>query len=399
MIEQRLRDALRDEAAPDRTAQDRTWRTVHAAYVQREPQPRAPRRPVRRVVAVTAALLIVFVAVTSGAPGDALARWVERVLGTDRPVARPALVAVPGGGRLLVAARPGLWVVAPDGAKRLLGRYEAGSWSPRGLFVLAWRGRDLSAVEPGGRVRWSLSRTEEIRSASWSPPDGFRVAYLTGSQLRIVNGDGTGDRRYATASARVSPAWRPGRGHVLAYADSAGRVRVAAVDERRRRWRSGRLRGLRRLAWSPSGDRLLALTATRLIIFNGAGDVVRERALRAGGQAQDAAWAPKGDRIALARHDARRERSDIVLVTPARSGAQRLLFSGPGRFGRLAWSPDGRRLLVPWPRADQWLFLQPGSAAPVTAVANIAGQFDPAAAQPRFAAIAGWCCSTARGAP
>jgi hypothetical protein len=50
----------------------------------------------------------------------------------------------------------------------------------------------------------------------------------------------------------------------------------------------------------------------------------------------------------------------------------RVLFSGPGRFGRVAWSPSGRRLLVPWPDADQWLFL--GAAHP-SSVANIAAQF------------------------
>ncbi|HEV2787217.1 MAG TPA: hypothetical protein VGV67_12545 [Solirubrobacteraceae bacterium] len=395
MNEQRLRDELRGEGSPDRAARERAWRTVRAAYVQREPQS-PPHGPWRRVAAVTAVLLAVAVAVTTSAPGDAVARWVKRVLGAGQPDARPALVSVPGGGRLLVAARPGLWVVAPDGAKRLLGRYDDGAWSPRGLFVLAWRGRELNALEPGGRVRWSLSREGTIRSASWSPVDGFRVAYVSGSQLRIVNGDGTGDRRYGTASARVAPAWRPGSGHALAYADSGGRVRVAAVDARRQQWRSTPLRGLRRLAWSPGGERLLALTATRLVVFDDDGDVMQERGLGAAGRAQDAAWAPSGGRIALLRHDPRRERSDIVLMT---SGGQRLLFSGPGRFGRLAWSPDGRRLLVPWPQADQWLFLRAGTAPRVTAVANIAAQFHPGASHPRFPANAGWCCPGKRGRP
>jgi hypothetical protein len=50
----------------------------------------------------------------------------------------------------------------------------------------------------------------------------------------------------------------------------------------------------------------------------------------------------------------------------------RVLFSGPGRFGHVAWSPFGRRLLVPWPDADQWLFL--GAARP-SSVAHIAAQF------------------------
>ena len=393
----RLREELRRGAPADADARERTWRTVRAAFAEHEPQP--PRRPLRHVVVVAVVLACVAVAIGTSGPGDALARFVERVLGTGQPGARPALISVPGGGRLLVAADPGVWVIAPDGAKRLLGRYDAAGWSPRGLFVLAWRDRELTALEPGGRVRWSLSRAQPIRSASWSPGDGFRVAYLSGSRLRIVNGDGTGDRDHGAALARVAPAWRPGERHVLAYADAAGRIRVEDVDTRRRLWRSSRVDGLRRLAWAPGGGRLLALTARRVVIFDRGGRIRAARALGGAAVAQDAAWAPAGDRVAVARYDPRRERSDVVLIAPAAGGRQRLLFSGPGRFGVLAWSPDARRLLVPWPTANQWLFLRAGAAPRVTAVANIAAQFDPGAAQPRFPRVAGWCCASRRSGP
>jgi hypothetical protein len=391
MNERGLRDELRDGAAPDPGARERTWRTVRAAYAEHEPRP--ARRPLRYVAVAAAVLALVAVALGTSAPGDALARLVDRVLGTGEPDARPALISVPGGGRLLVAAEPGVWVIAPDGAKRLLGRYDDATWSPRGRFVLAWRGRELTALEPGGRLRWSLSRAQPIRSAAWSPGDGFRVAYLTGARLRIVNGDGTGDRDLAAARARVAPAWRPGAEHVLAYADRAARIRVADVDAQRGRWRSAPIARLRRLAWSPGGKRLLALTADRVLVFDRTGRLLQDRALRGAAVADDAAWAPAGDRIAIARHDPRRARSDVVLLTPGVRGRHRLNFSGPGRFGELAWSPDGRRLLVPWPTADQWLFLRPGAAPRVAAVANIAAQFDPGAAAPAFPGIAGWCCA------
>ena len=397
MNEQRLRGALRAGEPPDPAARDRAWRTVRAAYDQYEPRP--PRRPGRAVLVAVAVLAVVVVAVSSTAPGDAVARWVQRVLGTGQPDARPALVSVPGGGQLLVTARPGVWVVAPDGTKRLLGRYDSAAWSPHGLFALAWRGGELTAVEPTGQARWSLARSGRIRAAAWSPVDGFRVAYVVSSQLRIVNGDGTGDRRYGTALARVAPAWRPDNAHVLAYADGAGRVRVAAVDARQTLWRSGRIDGLRKVAWSPDGRRLLALTPTRLLILSAAGELVAQRSIGAGTRAKDAAWTPDGQHIAVSRHHPARQRSDIVLVRPRAPDRQQLLFTGPGRFGRLVWSPEGRWLLVPWPDADQWLFLRTGDNSAVRAVANIARQFDPGTHEPAFPVLAGWCCRPDRDEP
>ena len=66
-----------------------------------------------------------------------------------------------------------------------------------------------------------------------------------------------------------------------------------------------------------------------------------------------------------------------------------LVFSGPGRIDELAWSPDGRWLLLGWRAADQWLFVRPGTRA-VRAASRISEQFRSS----RFPTIAGWCCSS-----
>ncbi len=68
------------------------------------------------------------------------------------------------------------------------------------------------------------------------------------------------------------------------------------------------------------------------------------------------------------------------------------LFSGPGRLGTPAWSPDGSRILTPWPEANQWLFLQPDGDGPVATVANIAQQFAPGVTRPAFPDSVTWCC-------
>jgi dipeptidyl aminopeptidase/acylaminoacyl peptidase len=384
--EQRLREELR-QAPIDDGARARALGVVRAAFVEVDPAPR--RRlwaPALAVAACVLAVAVVGVAVSE--PGDAVARWVREVLGVGRDGARPALVRVPGGGRLLVTSegRRGAWVVSADGSRRRLGDYAGASWSPHGRFVVAWRGGELRALEPGGKVRWSLERRGRIAVARWSRGLGYRVAYVSGRSLRVVAGDGTGDRRHAPAAA-VAPAWRPDGAHVLAYVDRRNHVRVVDVDSRRELWRSRQVEGgVSELAWSPDGRRLLVAAPDGWRLLGADGLVLAARPRVAVG---DVAWARGGKRFVMVRRAL--DGSDVVLVNPA--GRSRLLFSGPGRFGRVAFSPDGRRLLVPWPEADQWLFVSPSRGGHVGAVANIGRQFARDSRNGPFPDAVEWCCS------
>ena len=380
MSQERLRQALRDAPVDDAGARARSLRVVRAAF--REAQPVRPRRRRAPVAALAVIVACAAIAAAVGTPGDAVARWVRDVLGAGREDARPALVRVPGGGRLLVSSPGGAWAVSAEGSRRRLGGYAGASWSPHGRFAVAWRGGELWAVEPGGRVRWSLARPRRITAARWGPVDGFRIAYLAGTGLRVVNGDGTGDRPLGRARARVAPAWRPDDAHVLAYADGRDRVRVVAVDSGRELWRTGAVPGVRQLAWSPDGSRLLVATGERVVLLGRSGRALAQRRL----VSDDVAWSPGGGRVAAVRR--RGPRGEVVLADPAGRTRPRVLFTGPGRFGPVAWSPSGRRLLVPWPEADQWLFLDTGSGARTTAVANIGRQFG------RFPERVEWCCSS-----
>ena len=395
MNERELRAALRDAVPVDEDARQRAWRVVQAAYAEHEPRRRRPRR---RLLALAVAAALVPVAAGGGAaasaPDSAVGQWVRGVLGVGEPDAEAALVRVPGGGRLLVQGGDGTWVVSADGAKRRLGAYAGASWSPNGLFVIAWRGRELTALDPAGRVRWSLAREERVDRARWAPVDGFRIAYLAGGDLRVVNGDGTDDHRYASARRDVAPAWRPDDTHVLAYVDARDRVNVDAVDSRRRLWRSAPLGAPIRLAWSADGQRLLAATRRQVTVFDGSGRPRGAQAMPAGFALQDAEWAPSGQEVAIVRRSPAAGRSEVLLLDAARGLRGRVLFTGPGRFGALAWSPRGERLLIGWPDADQWLFLRPHGRGALTAVANIARQFTPGATSPPSPGSVLWCCAT-----
>ena len=392
MNERELRAALPEAAGDDGEARARAWRVVRAAYAADRPHVRRGRWPAAIAAAVVLATAAAVGGAAARAPHSSIGHLVRDVLGAGAPRARPALGRLPGGGRLLVDTGTSAWVVAADGSRRRLGAYAGAAWSPHGLYVVAWGHRVLSALDPRGGVRWSLTRPQPVTAARWAPGDGFRIAYLSGGALRIVAGDGTGDRRYAPARESVSPAWRPGAQHVLAYADRAGRIEVAAVDARRRLWRSAPLLGVVQLAWSPRGDRLLALTTRHVLLFDAAGRRLAVRALPAGTAGIRAAWAPDGREVALVRGGGTAGRRSEVVLLHAAALRGRPLFAGPGRFGGLTWSPDGRTLLVAWGDADQWLFLRAAGAGRLAAVAGIARQFSPGASRPPFPRAVAWCC-------
>jgi hypothetical protein len=386
---------LRSLRAPDEgEAALRSWELAAAEFEGVEPaaRPRAPRR--RALVAAIAAAAVAALAISPA--GATVARWVgDRFSSPGVKHARPALVSLPAPGRLLVESRDGAWVVSSDGSKRLLGPYRDATWSPHGLFVAAVRGHSLIALDTRGHVRWALPRVPRPELPSWSPGDGFRVAYLTGSSLRVVAGDGTGDRLLARGAASVAPAWRPGRtgSHVLSYATPAGEVVTRNADSGRVLWRASVAASS--LQWSANGRTLMVLGPRRLELLDGrTGAVLKLLSTGTGLRFSGAQISPNGRTLALARYEVAADRSSVFLMkVHSRSWSARQAFAGLGRFDSVRWSPNGRWLLVSWRDADQWLFLRSAPAQRLTAVSSIGRAFEPDRTGPaRFPMAGGWCC-------
>jgi hypothetical protein len=378
MTERRLRRALEDLHLPSAETEERGWQMVRAAFAEREPVPR--RIPVRPVLAL--ALLGVLVAAVASPPGRAVLGSVREAIGVER--AQPSLFALPAKGRLLVTSPAGAWVVADDGAKRLLGRYAEASWSPFGRFVIAARQHELVALEPDGTVRWQLAR-RNVRFPRWGGTRAdTRIAYLTGSRLHVVAGDGTGDVDAGglPAAAAVAPAWQPGARHIVAYVTTRGRVYLYAADGGAVVWRSAPFAGARQLTWSADGRRLILVTRDRLILF-AAGRPEPLSVTTLPGML-GAAFDPAGRRVAVVRA------RDVLLLDADRlplRGRPERIFAGAGRLAGVAWAPDGRWLLVTWPDADQWVFMRSSGPHRLDAVSNVAEQFQGPAS------LAGWCCA------
>ncbi len=325
-------------------AEERVWRIVRAAYEERTPTPRS-RHLWRPVVAV--ALVAAVAGVLASPPGRAVLSSLRRAVGVEK--AQRALFSLPAPGRLLVESSEGPWVVQADGSKRLLGSYRQAAWSPFGRFVVATRRDELATLEPNGKVHWTLARPDVHDPAWGGTRTDTRIAYLTTSRLHVVAGDGTDDvdAAGAPAAARVAPAWRPGVPFVLAYADTRGRVSAYELSGALR-WRSAPLPRPRLLEWSDDGKLVLVVTADKVAVLRGGRPVsVRFERVR------DAAFRPGTHDVAVIRR--RGAASEVVL-------GSRVLFRGPGELRDLAWSPDGRWLLVTWPTANQWVFLRVGSA-------------------------------------
>ena len=289
-------------------AEERAWNVVGAAFEERVPSPR--ERKVWRPVVVLAAVAVVAGAVASP-PGQAVLDSIREAVGIER--AQPALFSLPAPGRLLVESADGVWVVQADGSKRRLGGWREASWSPFGRFVVVARANELAALEPDGDVRWSLARPR-VRFPRWAGDRiDTRIAYVSGKSLRVVAGDGTGDRLLRRNVASVAPAWLPGEGFRLAYTDRAGRTVVVDAD-------TGRV-------------------------------------------------LPPAAPPATAGTIQKRGASSEVVVDG------RVVFRGTGEFRDVARSPDGRWLLVTWPTADQWVFVRTAGQRKIEAVSGITRQF------------------------
>jgi hypothetical protein len=371
----------RDPAPGEREAGERSWEVVRSAFEERTPAPR--RRDWRPIVAIAAAAAVVAAALSP--PGLAVLDSLRDAVGGEEN-AKPALFSLPTSGRLLVNSEQGAWVVQRDGSKRLLPGYRDASWSPHGRFLAAVHGQELRALEPDGDVHWSVARPE-VELPRWSNAGGGdeRIAYLAAPALRVIGGDGRGDRVLARNVARVAAAWRP-RSHVLAYVDDADRVVVVDADRGRRQWSARAQQPPVALEWSPTGRYLLARGPSTITIFGADGRGRLDPLAPPAAPVLDAAFAPSADALAFVQ----RARGQSVLwfyprLRPDGTAASRV-FAGAGTLERVVWSPDGRWLLLGWPSADEWLFIRSAKVRKVVPVAGIGEAFG-AETQ-----IAGWCC-------
>ncbi len=412
-----IRERLEHAPVPgEREAEERAWEVVRAAYADRSPAPATARYGRFAAALASAAALAALVLSPAGAD---VRDWISDTIDPGVKNAEPALTSLPAPGRLLVESARGPWIVNEDGSKRLLGDYEQATWSPQGLFAAVTAGRELTAVvadpeyagQPIGTPRWSVTQARPVSDPAWAP-SGFRVAYLSGSALHVIVGDGTDDRVIDPSVSRVAPAWRPqapadlrahpdGVGtHRLAYVDADGTVRIVDVDSGRlisNSTGSARADPGAELLWAPDGRRLVVLSRHGISGLEPAANTTFSIDFPGTPVHTAGAFVPDTEALAVANlYDGDgRVRSEVTLwrfgddPVPAREG----VFAGRGRVTEITPSPDGRWLLLASRDADQWIFIRiaDGKLKPIDAIAS---QFDPGGSGPApFPGVAGWCCT------
>lgn len=397
-----LRRRLCDAPIPEEhEARARGWRMVQAAYGERRPSTARTSAPRRLAIAFAAAAIVLAVVLTPA--GAKVVDFVSDVVRPNAKEARP-LTSLPAPGSLLVQSQQGPWVFHRDGSQRLLGNYRQATWSPNGIFVAAASTHQLTAVEPDtGTVHWSINGRHPT-DPRWAPGDGYRVAYRTGSSMRVVAGDGTHDHLLDASVAPTPPAWRPATNCpptsasgpcILALAKPDGAVQMVDADSGEVLWASGPGPVPQLIDWSADSSLVVALSATELRVFSaGDGSPIRTVRLPAGMRATDGAFAPVGKSFAvtgITRHG--HSKALLIPLGAARTKARSLL-ADPGTFTDLSWSPDGHWLLIAWRDTDAWLFLNPEHPGHIETAGQISQQFSPGSSRPAgFPRPVGWCCT------
>jgi hypothetical protein len=389
--------ALKGIRAPDEPgAESRAWPVIQSAYARRAPT--VPNTSRRRIAWVMPAAVLAALALAFSPAGASVRRWINDALGV--PHAARMLGSLPSAGSLLVAGQQGTWTVAADGATRRLGPWRQAAWSPHGLFVAGAGANELAAIDPRGALQWKLARPL-VSDPVWYPPSGFRIAYRSGRTLRVVAGDGSGDHMLAGAVASLAPAWRPDHPYELSYIDASGRLVTRDGDTARTIWTAKGPAHPTALGWSSDGRRLLVVSSTSARVYDPRGRLVTTISAPTETPILNGSISPDGHELALVRGGSSDEvvlanLANVKNVASPQPQLQRVLSEDGLR--QVDWSPDGRWLLVSWPRADQWVFVRVVGKPRIAAVSRIAQQFAVGRAAHGFPHTEGWCCTAAGAA-
>jgi hypothetical protein len=112
-----------------------------------------------------------------------------------------------------------------------------------------------------------------------------------------------------------------------------------------------------KLQWSEDGTLLLAVSGIGLDVYDANGHVVAESM-----GVDDATFVGRTHRVAVLR-----DGSAFVLGSAP-------VFRATG-LRQILSSPDGHRLLLTWPAADQWVFVRVAAPHTLSAVSGITRQF------------------------
>jgi TolB protein len=235
-----------------------------------------------------------------------------------------------------------------------------------------------------GSGRTKLVDAEQFGDYRWSP-DGSRIAYAAArsqggdvfSDVWIIRPDASGKLRLVVNAE--SPTWSPDGSQIAYFSDRADlHIRIVNSDGSGDRRLTPRQLGAFQPAWSPDGARIAFVSldpnGIRLINPDGSGLVDLTHGL---GQEDTPTWSPDGSKIAFNTGPLDESlESDVAVINRDGSGRTNLT-NRPGFDLSPDWSPDGSRIVyVRAEDSDNEIFVMNADGTGMKNVSNRPDSFD-----------------------
>ena len=265
----------------------------------------------------------------------------------------------------------GLYVVNVDGSGKqhlTSARYSTPAWSPDGGKIAFGVGSNVWVMNADGSEPLNLTPQPGADSDPVWSPDGRRIAFVRDNDIWLMNADGSGQRRLARhAWLSSAPTWSPD-GRKLAFGSetatapfgvSTPDIHVVNADGSGQRNLTRNPAHDSDPAWSPDGRKITFVRNFEIYVMNADGSG-QQNLTRNPAHDLAPAWSPDGQRIVFERRLARRQYGrcpgcggatifEVHVMNADGSGPRRLTRNAgqvhDGAIGaRPRWSPDGRQI-------------------------------------------------------
>ena len=265
----------------------------------------------------------------------------------------------------------GLYVVNADGSgkqKLTPARYSTPAWSPDGRKIAFGAGSNVWVMNADGSEPLNLTPQPGTDSDPVWSPDGRRIAFVRDNDIWLMNADGSGQRRLARhAWLSSAPTWSPD-GRKLAFGSetatapfgvSTPEIHVVNADGSGQRNLTRNPAHDSDPAWSPDGRKITFVRNFEIYVMNADGSG-QQNLTRSPAHDFAPAWSPDGQRIVFERRLARRQYGacpgcggatifEVHVMNADGSGPRRLTRNAgqvhEGAIGaQPRWSRDGRQI-------------------------------------------------------
>ncbi|MCI0403519.1 MAG: S9 family peptidase, partial [Acidobacteria bacterium] len=202
----------------------------------------------------------------------------------------------------------------------------------------AWA--ELHVVTAEGVSRPYVAGQVNVRRIAWTP-DGKSIAFLAKRgadkfrSLYLIPADGGEARRLLAHDADIAE---------YSFSPDGQRVALLAEEAETKETKELKEKGFKQKVFEEE------LSFVRVWVTDLADEKSKPRRLEVEGSASALHWSPAGNQLALALAPTPLVDDDLmarkVHVIDADSGKVAARFDNPGKFGQIAWSPNGRQLAV-----------------------------------------------------